>query len=247
LEGDEVGPLHLAQWLEGESVVDAATGFIERLGLPLDPNAKMLEREFVRVREAAAPPPPTPNKPVGAPIMLPGQGFSMLVTFKDRDGQPPAYITYRFGEDVTAVVSAFLDVHGVFEESARAEAVATLTESLATRAAAALEGVGGGDINVADASRDVIAPHSFTLPVSVGELGYDISVPEGASLWAAAHLFCEQQWEDLEPKMRGAVEALFTSKIRERSDGSRKGEVVSQETCKAIVFDLLVKMISTNP
>ena len=253
LEGDELGPLHLARWLDGESVGEAALGFVERLGLPLDPNVGVLEREFTRLAEAAVPS-PSPSLPTltqdGSmePSIPPGQGFSLRVTFKDRGEEPPAYIVYRFGEDVTRVVSAFLDEHSVFEETARAEAVATLTKSLVTRAADALEGVGGGTREESGEGgvQDVISPHAFTLPVAVGDLGYDISIPEGASLWATSHLFCEQHWEELEPKMRAAVEALFTSQLQTATSGRKGEKVVTHETCRAIVFDLLVKMVRAS-
>ena len=280
----------IARWLAGESAREAAVGFVERAGLPAQPNAALLEAELsaagaaglqaeggeapaggVRAEGgggggAAAGEPP-------APLVPAAQGFSLRVSFREAE-RAPAHIVYRFGEDVHSAVAAFLDEHRVTDAGAREEATRALTAALSARASEALAGgqvaLGAGGAAAAAAAsgdaRDIVARAAFVLPLAVGGAGFDVSVPAGTSLWAAARVFCEQHWDVLAPAMSGAVERLFAGSgsggaaAAGEAGGGGAGEggggeaaaaaaaaaapgqqrsVVSLDTCRAVVFDLM--------
>ena len=261
-----LGPARIVRWLEGESAGEAAAGFVERTGLPAGPNVALLEAALASraaageggeggeeevaaplVDEAAALPAPPP--------IPPSQGFALRVAFKEA-GRAPAHLVYRYGEDAHSAVAAFLDEQGVREEGARSEATAALTEALVQRASAALRaeevglggggGGGSGSGEGARSARDRAAPSDMVLPLSVGELGFDISLPQGTSLWAAARVFCEQHWDVLAPAMGAAVEQLFGGLAGGAPEGSG-GRAVSLDTCRAVVFDLMLELAGAAP
>ena len=164
----------------------------------------------------------------------------LRVSYRE-DSRPPSHIVYRFGEDVNAVVSAFLDGEGVTDAGARADAVATIVPALAARASAALAaadvalGGGGGGGGAGD---DPVATRDFVLPLMVGELGFDVALQAGASLRAAARLFCEQQWAVLQPAMQRAVDGIYGGGAE--GEGAGGARVVTLEMCRGLVLDLLV-------
>jgi hypothetical protein len=170
----------------------------------------------------------------------------LRVSYRE-DGRPPAYVVYRFGEDVRAVVSAFLDGEGVTDAGARADAVATIVPALVARASAALAaaevalGGGGGGGGGGD---DPVAPRDFVLPLMVGELGFDVTLRAGTSLRAAARLFCEQQWAALQPAMQRAVDAVHGAGEAAAAGGGPRE--VTLETCRGLVLDLMVEFAAAG-
>jgi len=232
-----LGPMHIARWLEPETVEEAAVGFVERLGLPFAPNAQNLLDEFVRVANSkstggGAPPPPAPPS---VPAHL---GVSVPVTFQE--GGASTTLVYHYGEKVSTTVDAFLDQHKVLEVGVRNEAKAALTEAVVGRVNAIMrEGTPAKGVAPAPPAHHqdtVFAAHAFVLPVAVGEVGYDISVHQGASIWKTSESFCKKHWEVVGPKMMGVAEKLVAKGGVEAAGIERH---VNVDTCRAVVFDLL--------
>jgi hypothetical protein len=241
-EGEELGPMHIARWLGPETVDEAAIGFVTRLGLPFTPNAQNLRDEFVRVANSKSsgggsgggsggPPPAPPSVPAHL-------GVSVPVTFQEGG---VTTLVYRYGQKVSTVVDTFLDQHKVLDVGARNEAKAALTEAVVGRVNAILnEGTPSTVKNTPappTAHQDTLfAKHAFTLPVAVGEVGYEISVPQGGSIWKTSETFCEKHWEVVGPKMMGVAEKLVAKGGAEAAGMERH---VNVDTCRAVVFDLL--------
>jgi len=242
-EGEELGPMHMARWLDPETVEEAAAGFVERLGLPFTPNAQNLLDEFVRVanskniRGGSGGPPPAPPS---VPAHL---GVSVPVTFQE--GGAATTLEYHYGEKVSTTVDAFLDQHRVLEVGVRNEAKAALTEAVIGRVNAIMrEGTPAKGVAPAPPAHHqdtVFAAHAFVLPVAVGEVGYDINVHQGASIWKTSKAFCEKHWEVVGPKMMGVAEKLVAKGGVEAAGIERH---VSVDTCRAVVFDLLTSFAS---
>lgn len=186
--------------LEGESAEGAARGFLLRMGLPVEENVRSLAARLEEQRLAAlenaaraAQPPPPPPAPAPAPSLPPSEGVVLRVTFSDDAARPDAFCTYRFGESLPSVVSAFLDGAGVREPATRAQATASISEGLAALAAQALRGEGATLGRGAAGEADVYTEASVSIPLMAGGDDFLLQLPAGGSLRAASRL-CVGVW-----------------------------------------------------
>lgn len=237
--GEELGPMHMARWMETETAEDAAVGFVTRLGLPYAPNAQNLLNEFVRVANAkkngggSGTPPATPP---GVPFHL---GVSIPVTFQAGGAST---LVYRYGQRVSTAVDAFLDQHNIVEGGSRSEAKVALTEAVIGKVNAVLREsageVGKGPLPTTTTRQDnVFANQPFVVPVAVGATAYDISIPQGGSIYKTAENFCRVHWDNVGPKMMGVAEKLVA---KGGAVATGLESHVTVDTCRDVVFDLLV-------